>query len=126
MADKTAACVASAISQAKTSTPRPGDHPSGRLLCRFQERVEIFGFGDQLVLDGDHAGGALTLALEVRPVATRSVFGLSKLGFKLGDRFECGDHVGDRPRGDRAGRGLCLISPRSCHHRCASAAGDGA
>jgi hypothetical protein len=37
-------------------------------------------------------------ALKVRPVTTRALFGLGKLGFKLGDpRFECGRHVGDRP-----------------------------
>jgi hypothetical protein len=38
------------------------------------------------------------LALEVRPVTTRALFGLGKLGFNLGNpRFGCGDHVGDRP-----------------------------
>jgi hypothetical protein len=68
------------------------------LLCRFQERAEIFKFGDQSVLDGDHMVGTLTLALEVRPVTTRALFGPTKLGFKLGDpRFECDDHVRDRP-----------------------------
>jgi hypothetical protein len=37
------------------------------------------------------------LALEVRPVTTRALFGLGKLGLKLGDpRLECGDHFGDR------------------------------
>jgi hypothetical protein len=43
-------------------------------------------------LGGDHAVGALALALEVRPVTTRALFGLGKLGLKLGDpRLECGD-----------------------------------
>jgi hypothetical protein len=37
-------------------TPRPGGDRSGRLLCRFQKRAEIFEFRDQSVLDGDHAG----------------------------------------------------------------------
>src|SRR5215831_14863900 len=69
-----------------------------RLLCRFQERAEIFKFGDQSVLDGDHMVGTLTLALEVRPVTTRALFRPTKLGFKLGDpRLECDDHVRDRP-----------------------------
>jgi hypothetical protein len=37
------------------------------------------------------------LALEVRPVTTRALFGLGKLGFNLGNpRFECGDHVATR------------------------------
>ena len=37
-------------------------------------------------------------ALEVRPVTTRALFGLGKLGFNLGNpRLECGDHVGNRP-----------------------------
>jgi hypothetical protein len=44
-------------------------------LCRFQERAEIFKFGDQSVLDGDHMVGTLTLALEVRPVTTRALCG---------------------------------------------------
>jgi hypothetical protein len=48
-------------------------------------------------LDGDQSVGALTLALEVRPVTTRALFGLCKLGPKFGDPgFECGDHVGHR------------------------------
>ena len=73
-----------------------GDRP-GRVLCGFQERAEIFEFGDQSILDGDHAVGAFALALEVRPVTTRALFDLGKLGFKLDDpRFECGDHVGHR------------------------------
>jgi hypothetical protein len=36
------------------------------LLCGFKERAEIFEFGDQSILDGDHAVGAFALALEVR------------------------------------------------------------
>jgi hypothetical protein len=37
------------------------------------------------------------LALEVRPVTTRALFGLGKLGFNLGNpRFECGDHAATR------------------------------
>jgi hypothetical protein len=37
------------------------------------------------------------LALEVRPVTTRALFGLGKLGFNLGNpRFGCGDHVATR------------------------------
>jgi hypothetical protein len=72
--------------------------PCDRLLCRFQERAEIFKLGDQSVLDGDHMVGTLTLALEVCPVTTRALFGPTKLGFKFGDpRFECDDHVRDRP-----------------------------
>src|SRR5215469_16845612 len=79
-------------------TPRPGGDRPDRLLCRFQQRAEIFEFCDQSVLDGDHMVGTLTLALEVRPVTTRALFGPTKLGFKLGDpRFECDDHVRDRP-----------------------------
>jgi hypothetical protein len=64
------------------------------LLCRFQERAEIFKFGDQSVLDGDHMVGTLTLGLEVRPVTTRALFGPTKLG---DPRLECDDHVRDRP-----------------------------
>src|SRR5262245_32268691 len=56
-----------------------GDRP-GRLLCGFQERAEIFEFGDQSILDGDHAVSAFALALEVRPVTTRALFGPTKLG----------------------------------------------
>src|SRR5262245_66344106 len=77
--------------------PCPGGDRPDRLLCRFQERAEIFEFCDQSVLDGDHMVGTLTLALEVRPVTTRALFGPSKLGFKLGDpRLECDDHVRDQ------------------------------
>ena len=77
--------------------PCPGGDRPGRLLCGFQERAEIFEFGDQSILDGGHAVGAFALALEVRPVTTRALFGLGKLRFKFGDpRFECSDHVGHR------------------------------
>jgi hypothetical protein len=44
-----------------------GDRP-GALLRRVQERTEIFQFGDQSVLGGDHTFGAFALALVVRPV----------------------------------------------------------
>ena len=78
--------------------PCPGGDRPDRSLCRFQEGAEIFKFGDQSVLDGDHMVGTLTLALEVCPVTTRALFGPTKLGFKFGDpRFECDDHVRDRP-----------------------------
>src|SRR5262245_58155082 len=52
-------------------TPCPvGDRP-GALLHRVQERAEIFQFGDQSVLGGDHTFGAFALALVVRPVLGR-------------------------------------------------------
>jgi len=78
--------------------PCPGGGRPGGLLRRFQERAEMFEFGDQSILGGDHAVGPFALALEVCPVTMRALFGLCKLGFKLGDPgFECGDHLGDRP-----------------------------
>jgi hypothetical protein len=46
--------------------PSPGGDRPGGPLRRFQERAEIFEFGDQSVLDGD----PLTLALEVRDHST--------------------------------------------------------
>jgi hypothetical protein len=78
--------------------PCPGGDRLGGLPRSFQESAQVFEFNDHSVLDGGHAVGALTLALEVRAVTTRALFGPAKLGFKLGDpRFECGNHVGDRP-----------------------------
>ena len=45
--------------------PYPGGDRPGRLLCGFQERAEIFEFGDQSILDGDHAVGAFALDCSV-------------------------------------------------------------
>jgi hypothetical protein len=54
--------------------------------------------------------GTLSLALEVRPVTTRALFGLTKLGVKLDDpRFECGDHICDRPVTSRCPRGQGFV-----------------
>src|SRR5262245_8179214 len=79
-------------------TPRSGGERSGRLLCRFQQRAEIFEFGDQSVLNGDHAIGALALAFKVRTVTGRTLLLGGKLGLEALDaRLECGDDVGDRP-----------------------------
>ena len=78
-------------------TPRPEGDRSGRLLCRFQKRAEIFEFCDQSVLDGDHAVGALTLALEVRPVTSRTLLLGGEIGLQRCDaRLECGDRIGHR------------------------------
>jgi len=69
--------------------PCPGGDRPDRLLCRFQERAEIFKFNDQSVLDSDHMVGTLTLALEVdhenirrAPTTTRSheIYGPRHLG----------------------------------------------
>jgi len=67
------------------------------LLCRFQKRAEIFEFCDQSVLDGDHAVGALTLALEVRPVTSRTLLLGGEIGLQRCDAcLECGDQIGHR------------------------------
>src|SRR5262249_46625192 len=64
-------------------TPCPvGDRP-GALLRRVQERAEVFQFGDQSVLGGDHTFGAFALALVVRPVPGRALLLGGKLGFEL-------------------------------------------
>ena len=56
-----------------------------------------FQFSDQAVLGGDHLVGAVALALEVRPVTSRTLFGLGQFGFQFGDPcLECGDRLGDR------------------------------
>jgi len=78
-------------------TPRPGGDRSGRLLCRFQKRAEIFEFCDQSVLDGDHAVVALTLALEVRPMTSRTLLLDGEIALQRCDAcLECGDHIGHR------------------------------
>jgi hypothetical protein len=79
-------------------TPRPGGDRSSRLLCRFQKGAEFFEFRDQSVLDGDHAVGALALALEVRPLTSRTLLLGGEIGLQLCDAcLECSDNVGDRP-----------------------------
>jgi hypothetical protein len=51
-------------------------------------------FSDQAVLGGDHLVGAVALALEVRPVTSRTLFGLGQFGFQFGDPcLECGDRL---------------------------------
>src|SRR5262249_2774355 len=78
-------------------TPRPAGDRSGRLLCCFQKRAVIFEFRDQSVLDGDHAVGALTLALEVRPVTGRTLLLDREIGLQRCHAcLECGDHIGHR------------------------------
>jgi hypothetical protein len=51
----------------------------GGLLGGLQEGAEVFQFGDQAVLGGDHLVRAVALALEVRPVTGRTLFGLNQL-----------------------------------------------
>ena len=69
----------------------------GGLLGGLQEGAEVFQFSDQAVLDGGHLVGAVALALEVRPVTSRTLFGLGQFGFQFGDPcLECGDRLGDR------------------------------
>jgi hypothetical protein len=69
----------------------------GGLLGGLQEGAEVFQFSDQAVLGGDHLVGAVALALEVRPVTSRTLFGLGQFGFQFGDPcLECGDRLGDR------------------------------
>jgi hypothetical protein len=77
------------------------------LLCRFQKRAEIFEFCDQSVLDGDHAVGALTLALEVRPVTSRTLV----LGSEIG--VATTSVTAWYPCDDLPGKGLWCNSPRS-------------
>jgi hypothetical protein len=96
-------------------TPCPvGDRP-GALLRRVQERTEIFQFGDQSVLGGDHTFGAFALALVVRPVPGRALLLGGKLGFELLIlAFSVATtSVTGWPRGDRADKGLCRSSSRS-------------
>lgn len=57
----------------------------GGLLGGLQEGAEVFQFSDQAVLGGDHLVGAVALALEVRPVTSRTLFGLGQFGFQFGD-----------------------------------------
>ena len=45
-----------------------------------QEGADVFQFSDQAVLGGDHLVGAVALALEVRPVTSRTLFGLGQFG----------------------------------------------
>src|SRR5262249_44467843 len=78
-------------------TPRPGGDRSGRLLCCFQKRREMSEFYDQSVLDGDHAVGALTLALEVRPVTSRPLLLGGEIVLQRCDAcLECGAQIGHR------------------------------
>jgi hypothetical protein len=69
----------------------------GGLLGDLQEGAEVFQLSDQAVLGGDHLVRAVALALEVRPVTSRTLFGLGQFGFQFCDpRLECGDCFGDR------------------------------
>jgi hypothetical protein len=64
----TRSCAASATILAASG----GDRVDG-LLSGFKERAEIFKFGDETVVGGDHAVGAITPALEVHPVTSRTL-----------------------------------------------------
>jgi hypothetical protein len=59
---------------------------------------------------GRRTVGALTLALEVRPVTSRTLLLGGEIGLQRCDgSFECGDHVGDRPVMSRWPRGQRLV-----------------
>ena len=71
----------------------------GGLLGGLQEGAEVFQFRDQAVLGGDHLVGAVALALEVRPVTSRTLFGLGQFGFQFGDpRSTQGEWQGENLR----------------------------
>src|SRR5215470_13298001 len=100
---------------ARASRSRWAADRPGALLRRVQERAEIFQFGDQSVLGGDHTFGAFALALVVRPVPGRALLLGGKLGFELPIlAFSVATtSVTGWPRGDRADKDLCRSSSRS-------------
>src|SRR5215472_7460635 len=83
-------------------TPRPGGDRSAD-CCAASRRERRFS---SLVLAVDHAFGALI----VRPLTYRTLLFDDELGFQFGNpRFECGDHVADRPVTARWPRGQGLV-----------------
>ena len=78
--------------------------------------MEGFQLGDHAVLGGDQLVGARALVLEVQPVTSRALFGLASSVSSwatLALRVTTTSVTDRRPRGDRAGMGVCLISLRS-------------
>ena len=65
----------------------------GGLLGGLQEGAEVFQLSDQAVLGGDHLVRSVALALEVRPVTSRTLFGLGQF---CDPCLERGDCLGDR------------------------------
>jgi hypothetical protein len=67
-----------------------------------RERAQRFQLRDQLVLGGDHAVGAVALALEVRPVTGRAFQFGGEVELEFSNAcLECGDLVDDRLRTTR-------------------------